>query len=140
MIFGLSLYTYFSARVFVPLFIVCLVFIFRHYLGRVKAQTLIASAIFIIIFVYVLQFSLSAEGMARAKAVGITTEPSAILQNYFSYFSLKFLFLNGDPNLQHSTQKLGEIHFFEILTVLAGINLPFNRHSSPAVPERSAVR
>ena len=129
LIFGLSLYTYFSARVFVPLFIICLVFIFRHYLGRVITQTLIASAIFTIIFLYLLQFSLSPEGMARAKAVGITTEPSAILQNYLSYFSLKFLFLNGEPNLRHSTQQLGEVYFFEIITVLTGIFLLIKQHT-----------
>lgn len=122
-IFGLSLCTYFSARIFVPLFIVCLVIIYRNHLRKMRTQTIIASAIFIIVFVLLLQFSLSPAGMARAKAVGITTNLVEFLQNYFSYFSQNFLFLHGDPNLRHSTQKLGELHLFEIITVLTGIIL-----------------
>lgn len=120
-LFGLCLCTYFSARVFIPLFTICLISIFRKDLWRKKRETLIAGLILTIFFVFLIRFFLSTEGMARVRAVGIVTDPLTLLQNYLSYFSPSFLFLSGDPNLRHSTQKLGELYLFESITILAGV-------------------
>jgi len=119
--FSLCTLTYFSARLFVPLFIICLVFVFRNNLWRIKKQTLIASTVFIIFFIPIVQFWLSPEGMARARLTGVTINPATIWQNYLLYFSPKFLFLSGDPNLRHSTGRLGELYLFEVITILIGI-------------------
>lgn len=44
-----------------------------------------------------------------------------ILQNYFSHFSLQFLFISGDANPRHSIQLYGELYHIELLYLLIGI-------------------
>jgi len=43
-----------------------------------------------------------------------------ILNNYFQPFSADFLFNNGDPNLRHSIQGMGEFYKVEALILLIG--------------------
>ena len=119
--FGLSLYTYSSARVFVSLFVLGLSIIFWEHLWRYRVQTLIALILFLLIFIPLFIVWISPEGMARAKSVGIETNPVRIIQNYLSYLSPNFLFLKGDPNLRHSPESFGELHYFELVTVPLGI-------------------
>lgn len=41
--------------------------------------------------------------------------------NYFTSFSMEFLFINGDPNLRHSIGKMGELFFVDILGLVFGL-------------------
>ncbi|MBD2626542.1 ArnT family glycosyltransferase [Trichormus variabilis] len=119
--FGFSLHTYQSARFFVPLFLIMLILIFRNHLWRIKKQTLIASIIFILIFIPLFIFWISPEGMARARQVKINTNLIGLTQSYLSYFSPDYLFFNGDSNLRHSPPGIGELYVYELLTVVLGV-------------------
>lgn len=46
-----------------------------------------------------------------------------IAQNFFSHFSLKFLFLTGDSNPRHSIQFYGQLYHVEIIFLLVGLYL-----------------
>lgn len=79
LMFGLSLYTYSSARVFVPLFILGLVFIFWKHLWRDKQNLFLATLIFFLIFIPLFIFWISPEGMTRATQVGLIKNPIQII-------------------------------------------------------------
>lgn len=121
--FGLTLYTYPSARVFVPLFLIGLAVLFRQHLWAHRTQTLIASAIFLPIFILLFSFWITPAGMARGNETGIDANPLQLLVNYLSYFDPTYLFIRGDPNPRRSisTWGIGELHLFELLTVLPGL-------------------
>lgn len=127
--FGLTLYTYASARIFVPCFLLGLVCIFWKHLWKYRKKTVIASAIFLVIFLILLSFWLSPAGMSRAEAVGLERNPIQLIQNYLSYFNPIFLFLKGDQQLRHSPYGIGELHSIELLTVLIGLILLFQEEN-----------
>ena len=122
--FAISLHTYKSARVFVPLFLIGLVIIFREHLLANRKQLFISILCFLSIFFPLLNFWISPQGMARANSLG--TGKNFIFNlfhplTYLSYFNPKFLFLHGDENLRHSPLNIGELNYFEIFTVPIGI-------------------
>jgi len=121
--FGLSLYTYSSARGFVPPFMLILTIIFWRHFWNNRRQTLIAISMFMVIFIPMFMFWITPEGMARATTTGIQTNLFRIISNYLSYFDPGFLFINGDPNPRRSVWGIGvgELYLFEMVTVLAGI-------------------
>ncbi|MBD2296197.1 glycosyltransferase family 39 protein [Anabaena sphaerica FACHB-251] len=119
--FALSLHTYQAARVFVPLFLLGIVVIYRKHLWKIRKQTLIAGILFLLIFIPLFSFWISPEGMARAKGTGVETNPLIIFQYYLSYFNPKFLFFKGDPIDRHSPAGIGELYYFEVITVLVGL-------------------
>ncbi|HLO50567.1 MAG TPA: glycosyltransferase family 39 protein [Kamptonema sp.] len=121
--FGLSLYTYSSARGFVPPFMLILTIIFWRHFWNNKWQTAIATSIFMMIFIPMFMFWITPQGMARATTTGIQTNLFRIISNYLSYFDPGFLFVNGDPNPRRSVLGVGvgELYLFELVTVLAGI-------------------
>ncbi|MDJ0575704.1 MAG: glycosyltransferase family 39 protein [Xenococcaceae cyanobacterium MO_234.B1] len=121
LIFGVSLYTYASARVFVPLFMLGLVIIFWRHFWSNKQQTIIALILFLLIFIPLLLFWISPEGMARAKGTGVEFDPVIIGKYYLSYFKPQFLFFKGDYIPRHSAAKIGELYYFEIFTVIWGL-------------------
>ena len=121
LLFAFSLYTYASARVFVPLFMLGLLIIFWQHFWKHKQQTLIALILFSCIFVPLLIFWISPEGMARAKGTGLELETLTIAKYYLSYFNPFFLFIKGDGNPLLSAAKIGELYYFELITVIAGI-------------------
>jgi 4-amino-4-deoxy-L-arabinose transferase-like glycosyltransferase len=120
-IFGLSLHTYQAARVFVSLFLLGLVIIFREHLWLNKRIALIATIWFLVIFVPLFSFWISPEGLARARSTGVETNPVTIIQYYLSYFNPLFLFFRGDPIVRHSAGKIGQLYYFELITVFLGI-------------------
>lgn len=46
-----------------------------------------------------------------------------ILTNFFSHFTLDFLFLHGDSNLRHSLQFFGQLYYIEIVFLAVGVYL-----------------
>jgi len=44
-----------------------------------------------------------------------------LVANYLMAFSTDFLFVNGDPNLRHSTEGMGEFYGVDILVLLIGL-------------------
>ncbi|MFH1788617.1 MAG: glycosyltransferase family 39 protein [Candidatus Altiarchaeota archaeon] len=125
--FAITLNTYMAARVFIPLFVFGLTLMHWKRLKKIKSSILIASAIiFSLIFLYDFQHWMTPEGMSRTSQVLTTTVTvKTLVSNYLSYFTPEFLFLNGSPYLRYGLQGFGELHFFELITVLAGVALLF---------------
>ena len=61
--------------------------------------------------------------MARANTVGIQTDFNKIFSDYFSYFSLDFLFFEGDPSPRHKINNMAGLYSFQIPLILAGLLL-----------------
>ncbi len=122
-LFSLSLYTYASARAFIPLFMLGLTIIFWKRLWEIKTQTFIAIAIFLPIFLFFLSLWLAPGGMARLEETGIETNIFMLLVNYISHFEPVFLFIHGDWNERRSvtTWGVGQLHLFELVTVIIGV-------------------
>lgn len=120
LMFGLSLWTYSSARAFISLFVLGLTIIFYKHLWRNRVQTLIAFILFIAIFLPLFKFWISPQGMTRARQTGVAINLETI-QNYLSYFSPKFLFFSGENDKNLNLAKFGCLYAFELVTVTVGI-------------------
>lgn len=126
--FALTLYTYSAARVFVPLFVLGLVFLYRRELLETWRRSAVAAVLFLCVLVPLAAFWITPEGMARAHDT-LANDLTAILPQYGSYFGPDFLFLAGDSNLRHSLRGMGQLYFFEWFTVPLGIwGLVRDRH------------
>ena len=120
-LFSISIYTYNSARVFIPLFLLAVAIIYWEHLWKNRSYTLLGLLAFLVIFIPQLLYHLSPEGMARANTVGIQTDINKIVSDYFSYFSLKFLFIEGDPIPRHKIGGMGELYGFQLPLLIFGI-------------------
>ena len=118
--FSLSLWTYFSARVFVPLFIFGAGIIFFKNLWKMKRELVLSAVIFLCFFVPLFFFWITPAGMARARDALIISLPQDIYY-YLSYFDPLFLFSASDLNPIFNIPNTGLVHLFEVVTVLAGI-------------------
>jgi 4-amino-4-deoxy-L-arabinose transferase-like glycosyltransferase len=120
LLFGITLHTYNSARAFVPLFLLGLVLLHWRELWTLRKYLVVLCIVFLCILVPLSSFWISPEGLTRAKST-ITTDVVEIVKNYISYVSLWYLFYSGDPNLRHSILGMGQLHTFEVFTVIAGL-------------------
>ena len=118
--FAATLYTYSSARVFVPLFMLGLLCLFWREVYQQKGKTLIAGLFFAVVFFLLFTFWITPEGMARARTV-LSTDYLSIPLYYLSYFNPLFLFYDGDPNLRHSIWYMGQLYHCELLFVPLGL-------------------
>ncbi|MEA5533093.1 ArnT family glycosyltransferase [Crocosphaera sp. XPORK-15E] len=121
LLFSFSIFTYQSARVFVPLFLIGLIFIFHQFLWQHKFYTLLASLVFLLFFIPQIIFYVSPQGMTRANDVILSSNWLTIIKVYFSHFSPEFLFFKGDPNPRHLPQHRGELYYFEMITIPLGL-------------------
>ncbi|MEA5510377.1 glycosyltransferase family 39 protein [Crocosphaera sp. UHCC 0190] len=121
LLFSISIFTYQSARVFVPLFLIGLIFIFYQFLWQHKFYTLLASILFLLFFIPQLIFYISPQGMTRANDVILSSNWLTIIKVYFSHFSPEFLFFKGDLNPRHLPQHRGELYYFEMITIPLGL-------------------
>lgn len=76
--FAIALYTYNTARVFVPLFLFVLVVLYFKDFWKVKKTIIIAMVFFFVMMIPFIQFVLSGGGNARFKLVSITDDPGLI--------------------------------------------------------------
>ncbi|MDO8638365.1 MAG: glycosyltransferase family 39 protein [Candidatus Daviesbacteria bacterium] len=76
--FALSVFTYNSARIFTPLFLVVILIIYRKKLVEYKKIVLISLVVFTILLIPLAPFLLSGERSARYKLVSITDDPGLI--------------------------------------------------------------
>ena len=123
LLFCISIYTYNSSRVFIPLFLLGLGAIYWEHLWKNRYYTTWALIAFSILFIPQITYQLSPEGMARANTVGIQTDFNKIVSDYFSYFSLDFLFFEGDPSPRHKINNMAGLYSFQIPLILAGLLL-----------------
>jgi 4-amino-4-deoxy-L-arabinose transferase-like glycosyltransferase len=118
--FGLSFYSYSSARLFTPLLLVLLTIVFFRDLRRQKFHAIASALGLLVLSLPALFFWFSPEGLARAR-ISFVEAPGAALANYLSYFDPGFLFIGGDPNLRHSSPATGQLLFIEFITVATGL-------------------
>lgn len=76
--FAISVYTYNSARVFTPLFLLAAAVIYRPNLSKYKRYFVGALAVFVILMLPLLPYYFSGEGNSRYKLVSITDDPGLI--------------------------------------------------------------
>lgn len=149
--FTLSMYSYQSTRVIVPLLLLSLILIYRKNLIN---KQIIFPAIFLVILLIPLALIIfSGKGYARFQGVSIFADSgpvnrinrergehpeanswssklhhnkpiiysNAFLKNYLDHFTPQFLFLSGDFIKRNKIPELGQLHFFEIVTVIIGL-------------------
>lgn len=149
--FVLSIYTFNTPRVVVPLLIVALAVFYHKKLLEMKKLTTTAIILGLIILLPVIQFLLSPQARLRYQEVNIFSNIDLIktsnqeiendrnawwskiihnrrinytreyLKHYFDNLSFNFLFIKGDGNPKFSTQEMGEMYLWELPFLLIGI-------------------
>jgi len=149
--FALSLYTFNTARVFVPLLVLVLAFVFRKKLLSNKKQTIISFLVGLILVLPLIPFLLSPQAKLRYEEVNIFSNLEIVkvsnkeiandggavwskvihnrrfiigqtyVGNYLSHFDFNFLFTKGDDNFRHHIQNMGMLYLFEFPLILFGI-------------------
>lgn len=76
--FALSVFTYNSARIFTPLFLITIFLIYRKTFIKFKRVVILAIIVFTILLLPITPFLLSGERSARFKLVSITDDPGLI--------------------------------------------------------------
>ena len=76
--FSLAIYTYNSARAFIPIFLIFSVVLYRKELLKYKKYVLVSLTLFILLMIPLANFVYSGEGEARYKLVSVTDEAGLI--------------------------------------------------------------
>lgn len=149
--FGLTIFTYNSARVFMPLFIVALVLIYRKELISLKKNLLIPSLILLLFILSAGALAIFQDSSSRyfwltlldQGAINSINEARAnsslpgvlpllinnkvvyflqsFLLNYFNHFNPDFLFIRGGTNYQFSVPNFGLLYIIELPLTLLGL-------------------
>lgn len=132
--FVFAIYSYFPARIFIPLFCIGLSLIYFRFFLIHKKVTIITFLVLIILLFPFIQNLFSPIGFARWHQVNIFSNPPEnnavfqhIISNYFGHFSVDFLFLKGDIDMpgqfvtRHSIRGLGELYLFQLPLVAFGL-------------------
>lgn len=128
LLFVLSFSTYNSARVFSPLLLLALSFIYRESLSKMRRQIIISAIVGLILLLPFIPQIISGKAFARASSEGILKEEKPIklfFSNYLANFDTTFLFFRGDQNGRHSVRKLGMLYVFELPLIIIGIKTLF---------------
>ena len=131
--YGLSLYSYQSPRLFVPLFLLGLAFIFRKYLIKQRKRLLfplLIGLLFLLPFFMLIVQNQSHQLVARFSMTSIFSQgkPQSLEDNsfiqllygYTSHFSPRWLFLTGD-NDRHHAPSTGLLYLWEAPFLLIGL-------------------
>jgi len=139
--FVLSLYTYHSPKIFVPLFLLGMAFIYREQLFEKKRIFLVAAAIILgIVTLFPLEQSLFfAEGGSRFQGTSVffTKEGKRTLfdlnlvfqlgKNYAIHYSPKFLFGGAQENPRIQMREIGPLLLIEAPFLILGLLFLFNK-------------
>lgn len=149
--FALSLYTFNTARVFVPIFGFVLVLKYWKKLLHMRRKVLGAFFVGIVISLPVLVFLTTPQAKLRYHEVNIFSDISIVqranvliasnnnvwwanildnrrvlyareyLKHYLDHFNPDFLFIKGDGNPKFSTQDVGQLYLWELPFLIIGI-------------------
>ncbi len=147
----MTFYTYLAARVFTPLFLILLVFVFKKEILSKKKEFFMAGAGFFILLIPFLWFLTTPAAWPRTEQTSLFSDPGIILRineargkygnpifgriihnkitgfsqallgNYLSHFNPRYLFLEGDPVKIYKTPGVGVMHFWEFILFLLGV-------------------
>lgn len=131
--FGLSFYTYFATRIFTPLYLILLLFLFRKELSAHREKLILPVLIFgIIVAPFVLHMA-SGKGFARYNQVSINGSGQTVGQAlkksillYIYHFDPRFVFLLGDSDfpgqlsIRHSVTGMGLMYRWQLPFFILG--------------------
>ncbi|OGE23015.1 MAG: hypothetical protein A3J42_04410 [Candidatus Dadabacteria bacterium RIFCSPHIGHO2_12_FULL_53_21] len=125
--FALTFYTYLVAQLYSPLFLSCLLVMYRRYFLRERRVLVTGLIVYLILSApYIWEIVTSPMFFRKASMIftfanGINSESlSVFFTNYISHFSPDFLFRYGDPNLRHGAGT-GVIYWAMLPFLAAGI-------------------
>lgn len=145
----LSIYFYYSQRLIVPLIVFGFFVIFASHLKENLKTYLMSLLLGSLLFIPIGIHLMAPEGLKRVSEVSILSDQTIysdavfaksqnnnpltniflnykiplafqFLHNYFSHFSLGFLFFSDDPNPRHKIPLTGNLYLFEIITLSVG--------------------
>lgn len=128
-LFVVSLYTYNSSRVFLPLFITIIIFLFRKQLFNISNKTLVITSLSLTFSIIIISLVNSIIGNESARAMQVIELRNAqytlgpllgVIQKYFTHFSAEFLFFSGDVISRHSVREVGELFLPQLPFILVG--------------------
>jgi len=137
--FALTFYSYATSKLFMPLFIIGFIMIYRKELIKYKKELIIALVLFILIISPSVYLTFYGPGNQRFDEISIFKSDRPVnvpvaaeekigyvlmsLKNYLKHFSFDFLFLSGDPNIRHSVSGIGQLYLFDFVLILVGLFL-----------------
>jgi len=132
--FGLSIYSYFPARIFVPLFGLGISLIYFRFFSTHKKLVLLNLILLILLLIPLFVHTFSPYGLTPWQQVSIFSNPpkeeailTHVVNNYFSHFSFDFLLLKGDIDMpgqfitRHSVRDIGELYLFQLPLLILGL-------------------
>ncbi|RJQ37742.1 phospholipid carrier-dependent glycosyltransferase [Candidatus Microgenomates bacterium] len=155
--FVLSLYTFNTARVFVPLLVLFLSIGFRKKIFQMKKEVFVSILLGLLLLIPTAKFLISPQASLRFKEVNIFTDSGVVkdanqqiandnnslwskvihnrriafgrefLNHYFDNLNPDFLFIKGDGNPKFSTRDVGQLYIWEIPMLIIGVLLLFKR-------------
>ncbi len=125
-IFGISLYSYGIARLFIPLFLIGMTWIYRAELFTEKYRTTLFLCVFIFLTLSSASYYHSFFGDANARFAVVSifsrteTPLTMFFLNYFSHFSPDYLFFSGDRQINNHITGWGQLPHYALLLVPLG--------------------
>lgn len=154
--FTLSLYAYHAERVFVPLFVLGMAFIYRKELFAARKETIKALIVGFILVLPLIFVLLSPAGRTRASMTIFTKDYELQLllaesnnyalttfgfwaKRYLDYFDLNFLFVDGMEFTMDKAPDLGLLYLFELPLFAIGLFVIFVKRRFLELRERQLV-
>ena len=155
--FALSLYTFNSARVFVPVFTMTLGLIFLKELLKIKKELVLSIIVGVIILIPLANFLFSSQASLRYKEVNIFSDSNIVkisnqeiandgntifakiihnrrvyyareyIKHYLDNLNPNFLFIKGDGNPRFSIQDVGQMYLWDLPFLIFGILFLFKK-------------
>jgi 4-amino-4-deoxy-L-arabinose transferase-like glycosyltransferase len=125
--FALTFYTYLVAQLYSPLFLSCLLVMYRRYFLRERKVLMTGLIVYFILSAPYFWAIFTAAMFFRKASIlftftdGINSETLSVFgTNYITHFGPDFLFTHGDPNLRHGAGT-GVIYWVMLPFLAAGI-------------------
>ncbi len=136
-VLAVSLYGYPSSRVLVPLVMLGVLMLRRHFETVTRERLLVAALVALVVAAPLLQLVLDGRLLGRAEYLSVLSSsprnPSAgrstlhaagqVLLNFARHLSPEFLLLRGDANPRHSVGLTGVLSWLDVLAFLGGLVL-----------------
>lgn len=126
--FGLSFFSYHSAKIVVPP-LVMLVFLFNYKKIISSKKSMVISLFLATIFLSLVVVEPRILGFARASQNKFSKETinengglaKTIFKNYTNYFDYKYLFVKGDQNPRASVKSIGQFYKIDLILFIIGL-------------------
>lgn len=121
--FGISILSYHSSKIIVPVIMILLCGLYYKNLLLIKKELFLGILVLIILGIIFI-FNPALLGNSRMKQTTIEGKPSEKLEiiwnRYLTHFTTDYLFISGDKNPKFSTQIIGEFYKIELIFLIIG--------------------